>query len=266
MKFTLFAFLFFFDFATTKLVYAINPATTYTVIAIRGAVKNAGNGLLLRTRSRFNQEDRLYFSSPKDKLLVVNELGQTFLCLYADTNKGFQLHPSKTPQNTRPGAPLNFLALNQYFSIDTIYVFDNQLEVITNSVECPMNKEQFFYVQFKWKDKMVNKKLSFNGDTLLISREDLYQVKGQQIEEGSVENQALLHYDLPRQVSLPISDLKLVFLNTDQLTEEISTLLDTIDKFDKETQYNKIEAFIFTYYGRTDEANFEKWLTKHFRE
>lgn len=264
MKMILFAVLLFFNYKAAKPTSLTNPATTYTVIAIRGAVKNVRNGLWLRARSRFHQKDQLSFSSSKAKLLVVNGLGQTFLCLQAKTNNGFQLHPSKAPRSTRPGAPLNIFALSQYFSTDTIYVFGNQLEVITNTIECPMDEEHFFYLQFEWKDKKVNKRLSFMGDTLLISREDFYQIKGQQIQEENTKNQKLFHYDSPRQVSLPIGDLKLVFLETDQLIEEIGALLEYVDKFDKEIQQDKIEAFIFTYYGRIDEVNFEKWFTNHF--
>lgn len=248
----------------TTVVDCIDPLTSYTVIAIRGTVTNVEKGLLLRARSRFKQEDRLDFSSPRAKLLVMNERGQTFLCLKAKNRRGFELYPSKAPRNTRPGIALNQFTLQQYLSTDTIYVLDNQLDVLVSVLMYPMDEDHFFYLQYQGRGELVNKKLAFGGDTLFITKEDLYQIEGQQIQMDSIQNPTLFHYDSGRRVSRRVGDLKLVFLQTDQLIEEVKILLESLGPLDNKTQRTEIESFIYTYYGKTDKANFEKWLASHF--
>jgi hypothetical protein len=109
---------------------------------------------------------------------------------------------------------------------------------------------------------VINKKLSFSGDTLFIDKRNLYTVDGKPIP--SPDNTAITLFYMKGTEYVLINSFDLIFPNTDQLKKEVRIILNELkDKSFKE-KLAEVSAYINEEYGKVYQINLLSWLETNF--
>ncbi len=235
----------------------------YTVVAVRGNVKNVSHNQWLHRKSQFRKGDKLLFSSGA-KLLVIDQTRKSFMCLASTNEQGYHLRPCKTVINTRPGMPLNILALEAYISADPYYIFGNEISIQVGKVAFPLNEEHFFFLRYEWKETQVDKMLTYLDDSFVISASQIYQVEGVNIELQEASKYQIFYYDAVAEVATFVGDFRPVFLDDEELKAEISILLESLNESTHEEKKKEVETYLFNFYPDLNMTDMKAWLEETY--
>jgi len=122
-----------------------------------------------------------------------------------------------------------------------------------NPLYFPMRGNLFFYLQFKFNDELINKKLASHGRNLILRKTDILKVDEQPISGFSSPEVILYYYkkEGPQQ----ISQFKLIFPDHTRLKEEVSIILEAFPQYTYSQLINEISAYLNEFYGKTDKKD-----------
>lgn len=252
------------------LFFGINEGITqqakiFKVIKTTGNISSLTTNEVLKTRSTFLEKDVIIFSSKNDWLVVIDNQQRAYLLRPHESLKGFHSKSIRAKFNTRPGKILTYFQFNKYLEGRNFLILGDSLAIEVISKELPMDEHSFFYISYKWKDEVINKRLTHNNNSLLIKKETLHRVDGKIIQDDDVTNYKLHHYFQDKDTSLLINDFVPIFPNQKILVQEIQTIIDAMPTAKPDEQVDTIENYLFQVYGVPEQQNLKDWLYVNFQ-
>ncbi len=238
------------------------PADNYKVIKVDGKITYVKSGKDLSTGDLFASNEKLTFGTQDSRAAVISSLNGRFV-LTPDAKGGnaSNLLPAMSNVATRSGALINALDLKNHFSEN--YLLLEELELKINSEVYPMNKDNFFYLQYELNGEVIPKKLNYRDDILELTAKEIYTVDEKQLPIPEKTKMSLYYRNNDIKKSTKISDFNLIAPNTENLKVELEVILGELKSKEKEAISNEITAYLYEFYGKPQKENLNDWLEKH---
>ncbi len=248
-----------------------NAQETYYVTFVKGTVKGA-NGVALKVNDLLKSSDRITFSSGLDLVAVIGTKSGRQVLKPATGSKGPVLNsmvgdilnPGSARLSTRSGLLLNIIDLQSHFGKERYAVLGStRLPISPDSF--PQNEKTFFFLSYSYNGEMVNKKLSFLGDTLILNASEILQVDGKAINDADISNTQLKYKGATGVIV--VSTARFTFPNETEVKSSLAVLNDNLVKqgVTKDNRISEMYAFVCEYYGSVDKDNLKLWLEKNLQ-
>ncbi len=177
---------------------------TYNVINIRGKVSQ--NGKAVRRGAKLKANDKIKFVTPRSMLLVSSQkYGRMVLSSnprkkqVSETSYILGNLISKGRASARGSEILfNRIMVKGYFGNEPHLVLGGEEKIRVSNKAFPLNKENFFFINYQYKGEDVNKKLPYEsgqkGDYFLINQDRLFRINGEKISEKGIQDFRLFYY------------------------------------------------------------------------
>lgn len=257
-------------FSTTNTTFAQDA---YNVINIRGKVSQ--NGRAVRRGAKLKASDKIKFVTPRAMLLVSSQkYGRMVLSAnprkkqVSETSYILRNLISKGRASARGSEILfNSIMVRGYFGNEEHLVLGGEEKIRVSKKAFPLDKKNFFFMNYEYKGEQVNKKLPFKGDYFYINQDRLFRINGKKISEKGLNNFRLFYYKdgTPEE----IGNIKLVFINDDS---PLKKTVDEIASFVKENGSSKeevkmaVDGFLRKHFGTPNKEEFEAWYKKNYEE
>jgi hypothetical protein len=248
-----------------QLLYAQD---NFTVIKVSGNIVIERTGSSLSIGTAFAQNENLLFKIPESRAAVINPRRGRFLLtsenLAEFRNSKSNFLPSAGKISTRSvGTRPKINDLKDQFEGNYVILNENKIKIDTTFF--PMTGKKYFYITYNYKNKIINKKLAFNNDTLLIRKNELLTVDGKEISDPKINQMKLMYLQEGKTyVSTPVCSFTPVFPDFNILTQEIKIIIDQMEMKTYNEKLNEVSAFIREFYGKVDENSVKTWLNKNF--
>jgi len=237
----------------------------YYVLNVKGNVKVKKNGIALKTNDQISDRDILVFGSISDMVAVISTKNGRMIIKPKPTEKsselvalvGELLTPGTGRLSTRAGKITNAIELKKFFVEDSIALLGTA-KVWVSPAAYPMNNENFFFVRYNWNGEIINKKLNFDGDSIIISKEAIYKIDGISInQEEAVE--PVFYYKKGSQVT-PLGGFTILFPEEGSLATAVAAYKKN-SNITGDILKQELYALLKDIIGRNiDRENASKWL------
>jgi hypothetical protein len=116
------------------------------------------------------------------------------------------------------------------------------------------------------KDVPVSKKIEHNADHIVLDKQALYFIDGQDIDPSSIPMVDIYYYDSNTRNSTKVANFSPVFIQENILNAEFKIqkeLYKSLNKTKEEIDL-QLHNFVKDVYGKTDDETLEKWIkTNH---
>lgn len=241
--------------------------TDYKVIKVNGSITLKSSGKGLATGTVFSDNDNLLFGQPTAKAAVINPDKGRFVITPSNANdlvnskSNFIPGLSNIASRSGSGSLRNIVDMKNYF-VGNFLVFDST-SVVINSPDFPINENNFFYCRYKYNEEDINKRLDFQGDTLIIYKKDLLSIDGNPISSDEVDEIQLFYYKKTENTSVLINSFNPVFAEI-ELKEEVAVILGEMESKTYKEKVETIISYLNEFYGKPDENNLKSWLESNF--
>jgi hypothetical protein len=240
----------------------------FTVIKVNGNIVIQRTGTILNIGTDFSQNENLLFQSTDSRAAVINPVRGRYI-LTSETSSAFResksvFLPASGKVSTRAiGGIHNVNDLKNY--LEGYFVIFDQIKIRISPDVFPMNEKMYFYIRYTYKNEVINKKLSFKADTLIILKNELLTIDGQQIPNPDITEMKLMYMEEGEKfVSTPICSFIPVFPDFELLKEEVSIIIDKMKGKPYKEIFLEISSYINDFYGKPDETNLRYWLRESF--
>lgn len=245
-----------------------NAQDLFTVIKVSGNIVIERTGSALATGTSFLQNENLLFRIPESRAAVINPDRGRFL-LTSDNltefkNSKSNYLPSAGKISTRT-ANVNSAINDLKDHFEGNYMIFNETVLKIDTAVYPMRNDRFFYITYNYETRTINKKLAFKNDTLFVKKNELLAVDGKIIPDSIINEMTLMYLVTGESyTATPVCAFSPVFPDYIVLGQELTLILEQLQKKSYAEKYNEISAFIKEFYGKADEANMKKWLLEDF--
>ncbi len=237
----------------------------YKVIKVNGTIKVVETGVSLTQGILFEENNQLNFATSNARAAVINPNKGRFIITENSHNlasAGSNFLPAMNNISSRAGAILTMQALQNHFSGD--YVIIGKTEIELNAQVFPMDNDNFFHIQYQYNGELINKKLGFVDDSLLLIKSSIYKVDDKPIE--SPDNQSVKLFYRNNGASVLVSEFNLILPNVDELKAEVQIILSELQEKSMEEKKAEVNGYISEFYGTIDIDNLNKWLKANFND
>jgi hypothetical protein len=237
----------------------------YRVIKVNGSIIYVRTGNNMTQGDVFKDDETLSFQTPNSRAAVINPTSGRFI-LSPDNYENLSsaktnFAPAMSNLSTRGGIINNMIDLQNQFSEDIVIICEAGYYL--NPYKFPMNENQFFFLKFKYNGEEINKKLSFDQNKLLLSREEILKVDQMPIKDIDSPDVSLYYYN--NGTPEFINDFRLVLPDISQLDTELKIILDESPGKSFNQKVNDISGYIFEFYGKPDKQDVINHLEKAFK-
>jgi hypothetical protein len=244
--------------------YPLLSQVTYRVIKVNGNIVYVRTGNPMTQGDLFPEDENLSFQSPNSRAAVINpNLGRFILTPDNYDNLSSaksNFLPAMSNLSTRGGIINNMADLQNQFC-DNIVLLHEACYYL-NPYQFPMNEENFFFLRYQYQGEEINKKLEFQENRLILSRENILKVDEKPIEKID-ENLVSLYYYQDEEPEY-ISDFNLIMPDLEEINTELQIILDESTLVSYNKTVNDISAYLFEFYGKPDKQEVIDYLEKTF--
>jgi hypothetical protein len=236
----------------------------YRVIKVNGGIIYVRTGNNMAQGDVFTEDEDLSFQSPNSRAAVINPNAGRFILTpdnYENLSRAkSNFLPAMSNLSTRGGIINNTTDLQNQFSDNLVLL--SEATYYLNPYQFPMNENQFFFLKFQYKGEEINKKLGFDQNRLIFSREEILKVDQVPIKEIDQPDIRLYYYN--NGVPEYISDFSLILPDLEKLDTEIKIILDESPDKTFNQKVNDISGYLFEFYGKPDKQDVMNHLEKAF--
>lgn len=247
--------------------FQVYAQDNYKVIKVNGSITIKSSGKGLSTGTVFSDNEYLIFGQPTAKAAVINPEKGRFVITPSNADDLMNSKSNFIPglSNIASRASLksldDFIDIRDYFSGDYM-IFDTTVFVV-NNFEYKMTDTTFFYCRYKYNNEEINKKISFQNDSMLILKNDLLSIDGNPVPSDSINALQLFYYQKNENKSTLINTFNPIFAG-EQLKAEVQVILDELSDKSFEEKFESVYLYIIEFYCHPDEANLRVWLKSNF--
>jgi hypothetical protein len=233
-------------------------AEKYKVIKVDGRI------VIQKTKAQMKKGDvflagmALHFETPQSRAAVISALKGRFV-LSASEKGQTKILPAANNISSRAGALINMIDLQNHFSGK--YLVIGQMKLELGKEAFPMDDQSFFYVTYYHNDEQIRKKLSSEGEHLILDKEEIFKIDGQPIP---VEEKEMVLYYRSEGKSKKISTFTPVFPEKEELKEEVEIILEEFADKDNKTKIKEVTAYLNEFYGHPEKDNLAEWMKEEF--
>jgi hypothetical protein len=239
----------------------------YYVLNVKGNVRLEKTKTPLRVNDEISDKDALLFGSTNDAVAVISSKSGRMILRPKPSAKSSELvalvsdilNPGTARLSARGGEIINIVELEKYFGPDSLFLLGTH-KVWIEPTAFPMNETNFFFVRYNYQGETINKKLSFDRDSLLLKAADLYKIDNVAVKSSEVSS-ALLFYKQGTSAS-EIGPFSVAFLDEDSIRPAFS-ILKKRSGLKGEKLIDQFTQLLVDLYGRTDKRNVERWVRKN---
>ncbi|MCB9224751.1 MAG: hypothetical protein R2780_07400 [Crocinitomicaceae bacterium] len=236
----------------------LSTTEKYKVIKVDGRI------VIQKTKEDMKKGDvylsgmALSFETPQSRAAVISALSGRFVL--SATEKGqTKILPAANNISSRAGALINMIDLQNHFSGKYLVIGEMKLELGKEAF--PMDEENFFYLTYNHNDEQIRKKLSSDGEYLILNKEEIFMIDGKSIP---VEEKEMVLYYRSEGQSKKISTFTPVFADKAELKDEISIILEEYADKDNKVKVKEVTAYLNEFYGHPEKDNLAEWLKEEF--
>ena len=249
---------------TTLSVMSLNETKKLAGTDKYKVIKVDGKIIFQKTRETMKKGDiflsgmALSFETPQSRAAVISSLKGRFVLSAADQGEA-KILPAANNISSRAGALINIIDLKNHFSGKYLVIGDMKLELGEEAF--PMDDKNFFYLAYYHDGEKIRKKLPYEGNKLILNKEDIYKIDGKAIP---YEEKEMTLYYLKDGASQEISSFTPVFPEQDNLKEEVAIILEEFEDKDDQTKIKEVTAYLNEFYGSPQKDNLGVWLEDEF--
>jgi hypothetical protein len=252
--------------AVLFLVHRSSAQDLFTVIKVSGNIVIQRTGSTLGIGTSFPQDENLVFKAPESRAAVINPQRGRFL-LTADNQSEFRSSksvflPSAGKISTRT---LNLNSKgNLKDELQGSFVILNEMKMIVDTALYPLSDKKYLYISYDFNNRTINKKLSFNKDTLIIKRNELLTIGGNEIVDPKIDHMNLIYLiEGTPYVSKQVCSFNPVFPDSKTISQEIGIIIDKLNNSSYNEKLAEISSFFEDFYGKVDYNSLRNWLDKY---
>ncbi|OJJ15556.1 hypothetical protein BKI52_37360 [marine bacterium AO1-C] len=244
---------------------------SYNVINIRGKVSK--NGKTVRRGAKLKANDQIKFVTPRAMLLVSSQkYGRMVLSAnprkkqVSETSYILRNLISKGRASARGSEILfNSIMVRGYFGNEEHLVLGGEEKIRVSKKAFPLDKKNFFFINYQYKGEDVNKKLPYKDDYFFINQDRLFRINGEKISGEGINDFRLFYYKdgTPDE----IGQLKLVFINDESpLKKTIDDMVSFVKENGSKPSEVKmaVDGFLRKHFGSPNKEEFEAWYKKNY--
>lgn len=253
-------------FVLTLTLLSINNEETHKVLAPEKykVIKVNGRILFKQTQSIMKSGDffvsgtPLSFSTQQSRAAIVSKLKGRFVI--SPSSKGqVKILPAANNVSSRAGALINLIDIKNHFSGDYLVIGKMELEIGEDVF--PQNESNFFYLTFNYKGELIRKKLGFEGNKLILDKNEIFKVDGESIP---VEKYDMTLFYREGKTSRTIGEFSPVFPDLTELKTEVQIILEEFSDKKDDSKIEEVTAYLNEFYGKPHKDNLSKWLKSEF--
>jgi hypothetical protein len=250
------------------IVSIMHAQLPFKVITVNGEIVATKANITLENGVEIYSDDNFDFRKPNSRAAMINsERGRVVLTEQnaSDAFSKAAFAPAISSVSARSGAVSSIAELKSIFDDKLLIIECIKLKV--GSAEFPMEDNKFFFIRYTYNDEIINKKLSFNLDTLIIDKNELFTVDGKAIESQNI-NQFNLYYHQKgseQPESILINAFEPIFVSTKQLKPEIDIIFEEFKGKSFDIILSEVYDYLNSFYGKVDRGYIEKWLKKEYK-
>ncbi len=247
---------------------------TYHVVHVKGKIQNVSTKKYLRRGMKIKSSDNLKLSKGAKAVMIGSRRGRFILTTKRAKKKGTEFYafvkdvvsPLKknAKASTRGAEDTDVESLKGYFGDTDFAIIGKKVAFNVNLSNYPLSKTKFLVCRYVYNGKAINKKLPYEGNTVTFDRSRIFTKNGTKISPDEVEQIEIYYFDRSNRSSRKEAAFNVVFVDSDELKNELTELLAIYNK-DKNLNDNAKYAHVYTYvrdvHGKYfDEKVFKKWL------
>ncbi|MGV6862408.1 MAG: hypothetical protein ACWA41_11590 [Putridiphycobacter sp.] len=230
----------------------------YKVIKVNGKIFFQKTKTEMQTGDYFVQGTPVSFATQQSRAAIINKQKGRFV-LKPATNGKVKILPAANNVSSRAGALINLIDIQNHFSGDYLVLGKMELEISEEAF--PQNESNFFYLSYDYNGELIRKKLSSNGNKLILDKNEIFKVDGNPIP---VEKKEMALYYREGSTSKKISEFSPVFPDEKELKTEIEIILSEFQNKDNAGKKEEVTAYVNEFYGKPQKENLGAWLEKEF--
>jgi hypothetical protein len=251
-------------------------ADNYWVVFIKGNVYKPDSEKALKVGDKIASDLKLRFSAkdayavvmgPKGKFTLKPEINKSKPNEFVAFVNSALLPVKSTGRLSTRGEETGISDLASYFGEDSFALVGNQYKVKLNPKNYELNESKFLVYRYENNGLVISKKIAFEGSEITFDQRALYTSQdGSQLNPSDVSKVELYKYDAATKSSSKIVTFKPVFINEEELKEQLSSVYKICQEelnADATKTEDELIKFVLDIYGRTDEAILKKWLKEN---
>ena len=244
----------------------------YHVMYINGDVNLTSTKEALKIGDTINRLDKLEFSS-RDSFVDVFSLNQGREVLKPPASNSTKsmgsevfylvksiLVPKEVSVSTRNGIINNIKDLRGLFSNTPYLLLGGKSVINISPLVLPMNDDTFFFVTYMHDRNVINKRLSYKNNKLILAFSEVFSIEGEPIEREKQGKFDLIYYDFKKQEQTKISTVEYFVPNYNKIKNEIKVMLDIMVNAGMNKANTYITEFINDRYGYATEDDIKRLI------
>ena len=128
-----------------------------------------------------------------------------------------------------------------------------------------MNETTFFYVQYNYEGEDIMKMLNYEGQFLIMNRDDIYTVDDEPIKYSDTKDFAIYYYNTDTEESRQVREFVPVFPNDEELKNELMVMVEDMraNGDDQKKIFDEVYGYLSEWYGKVDNDNLIAWGKKY---
>ncbi|OJJ22183.1 hypothetical protein BKI52_09090 [marine bacterium AO1-C] len=272
--------------AITFMSFSVARAqSTYYILAVKGKIYNQTTKTYLKPRTKINSSNKVVFKD-KNAVAVLYSRGKGRFKLKLKNKAAASesaIFVKKTLFAQKQGAIARAANINSLTELKAHFnkarkgylILGNRLELKINpAVFAKFGKGQP-YIRYSYKGQQINKALKYKDSTLIIDREELFKVDGEEIQEELATDFIISYYIYDKESSVYIAEpetkqhmtFKPVFVAQEILKKEGLVELGKYLKAEKLPEEDVIQemASNMVSLGTPNTSNVRAWYEKNIK-
>lgn len=234
----------------------------YKVIKVNGEIVMRKTGKQLSQGDEFLSSTVLDFKTKDSKAAVISPTKGRFVLSQDNSNGKTNLVPGMNNIASRAGALINLVDLENHFSGNYLILEEQRLKISGEAY--PMDEQHFFFLQYQLNGEVINKKLSHDGDTLILNRKEIFTIDGKEVENPEQLQVVLFYRKHDKNENFRISEFTGVYPDLETLKTEVEIILSNSSNKKTSEKVDEVSGYITEFYGKPDRDNLLLWLKRNF--
>jgi hypothetical protein len=244
--------------------------SNYNVVKVNGTLYNITQKQKLTTGTSVNQNDEVAFGSLTNSAFVISKDNGRFIMIPDNSlsaTAGTVLKPlsRRTAITTRSELQIKLPHndLFKYFGKENFLFLGKVSKVWIDTAKIKINENNMLVAKYTNQDgKAINKKLSVQGDQLIINLDEVFPDKNDDGSHKIFPLEIFYYNNLTKELALK-ANFKPVLANQSEIVNEFKVIAATINGNESNNTniiFEEIESFVFNTYGNTNEEELKQFI------
>lgn len=231
-------------------------AQEYQVLHVKGEIIRTESGEALKAGDKVAEDEEIHFKTV-DAMAAVLDPGMGRYILKPESKEAgegdliYVLKSTVTPvrggMSTRAAGINSAFDMQVYFAETTFVWPGNVIALRISEAVFPMDEENFFFLRYSWQSDQINRKLEFNKNTLLMNKNEVFEVDGKKIDPHGVSDFELYYYQSENEESALITAIDFVLISQEDLQSVYKAFKDN-----SKYPFNDVADLFSDLYGKCD--------------